>query len=110
MLVQVICLPGHSGARLLQNQAQAIVQAFSKRLQIQERLTHQIADAIHSSTGAAGTLVLCRAKHMCMVARGVEKHASSTATIAACGVFESNHALRSQALQGLQLEQSCLGA
>lgn len=104
--VQVICLPGRHGSRLSRDQAQAIVHAFSKRLQIQERLTHQIADAVHSGASAAGTLVLCRAKHMCMVARGVEKHASSTVTIAACGLFESNHTLRNQALQSLKHKQS----
>lgn len=75
---------------------------FSRRLQIQERLTHQIAEALHSSLGASGTIVLCRATHMCMVARGVEKHASSTVTMAVYGVFESDHALRGRAIQRLR--------
>lgn len=105
--MQAICIPGSCGARLTRDQLEAVLKAYSSRLQIQERLTHQIADALHTSLGAAGTLVLCRAAHMCMVARGVEKHASSTLTMAAHGVFESNHVLRSQALQRLQAKRSC---
>lgn len=48
----------------------------------QERLTHQLADAVSSLSGAAGTMVVLEAMHLCMLARGVEKHASSTSTVA----------------------------
>lgn len=52
-------------------------------------------------SGAAGTLVVCEASHMCMVARGVEKHASSTVTMAARGACNQDVALRAMLLQRL---------
>ena len=72
--------------------------------QVQERLNIQIADAVNEVVGAkeqeprsdgfAGLMVICDAKHMCMVARGVEKAASSTLTFAARGCLDRNAALR----------------
>jgi len=62
-----------------------VVTSFTQRLQLQERITQQVADAVAALTGAAGVLVCCRAAHMCMVARGVENHAGSTVTRAAVG-------------------------
>ena len=62
-----------------------IVAAASHRLQVQERLTAQIADAVSAVTAAASVLVVCDAAHLCMVSRGVEKAASSTVTLAARG-------------------------
>ena len=99
-------MPGASGAHLSHSLAEQVTRASSRRLQIQERLTHQIASALHSSLQPAGTLVLCQAAHMCMVARGVEKHASSTVTMAAYGIFETDHTLRAQALQRLHRQRS----
>ena len=62
-----------------------IVAAASHRLQVQERLTAQIADSVAAATAAASVLVVCDAAHLCMVSRGVEKAASSTVTLAARG-------------------------
>ena len=72
--------------------------------QVQERLTVQIADAVEaavkqpehgeSDVPLAGLLVVCEAKHMCMVARGVEKAASSTLTYASRGCLDTDPALR----------------
>ena len=86
----------------LQALLQPILHSFSRRLQIQERLTHQVADAVQGCTQAAGVLVLCRAAHMCMVARGVEKHASSTVTVAVRGVFQVDPTLRLKMLRTLK--------
>ena len=57
-------------------------------------------------TGGHGALVACEASHMCMVARGVEKHASSTITTAARGAYLQHSALRAKTLQHLMQHQS----
>jgi len=64
-----------------------ITNIFSRRLQVQERLTKQIADAVMDKVGAKGVLVKVQAKHMCMMMRGVKDHLSETTTIAARGEF-----------------------
>lgn len=72
---------------------------YAQRLQIQERLTHQVAQAIAAVSSASGVMVVCSAAHMCMVARGVENHASMTTTVASLGRFQLEPALRKQLLQ-----------
>lgn len=69
----------------------------------QERLTHELASAVEALAGARGVLVVVEALHMCMVARGVEKHASSTTTVAARGSLVEDGAARSQLLLSLCL-------
>jgi len=77
-----------------------IVEIFSRRLQVQERLTQQIADAAAAVLGSGqNVIVLCESAHMCMVARGVEEHASATLTTGARGLFAENALARSKALQ-----------
>lgn len=79
-----------------------IVATYSKRLQVQERLTQQIADAAAAALGAdAAVLVVVDSAHMCMVARGVEEHASATMTTAARGSWAARPATRKAALQAL---------
>ena len=78
-----------------------LVSCYSRRLQIQERLTHQVADALVPLAHQGAVLVLCDAVHMCMVARGVEQHSSATLTYAARGLYEADAAARSDALQQL---------
>ena len=75
-----------------------IVDMYSRRLQIQERLTREIADAILSVTGAAGVGVIVEAKHMCMMMRGVEKQNSSMKTSAMLGTFRTHQATRTEFL------------
>jgi len=107
-------------------QVEAMVAAFSHRLQVQERLTQQLADGLVAAcseeegeggeegeavpsaaasspsssrrerpgVGPAGVLVLCEAAHLCMVSRGVEKHASSTVTLAGRGVLAAGAGAR----------------
>ena len=65
-----------------------LVECFSRRLQIQERLTSQIADSIMGEVGATGVMVVVTAQHFCMVARGVEKQKSKMVTSAIRGVFK----------------------
>jgi GTP cyclohydrolase I len=64
-----------------------LVNMFARRLQIQERLTNQIARAIEEEINPQGVGVIVEARHLCMVMRGVEKQNSQTVTSAMLGVF-----------------------
>jgi GTP cyclohydrolase I len=64
-----------------------LVEVFARRLQIQERLTRQIADAIHDAIEPQGVGVVIEARHLCMMMRGIEKQHSSTVTSAMVGCF-----------------------
>jgi len=73
-----------------------IVDMYSRRLQIQEQLSSQIAETISSVTGAKGVAVIIEAKHLCMMMRGVGKQNSSMRTSAMLGSFRENAATRSE--------------
>ncbi|MDB4029164.1 GTP cyclohydrolase I FolE [Gammaproteobacteria bacterium] len=75
-----------------------IVDMFARRLQIQERLTHQIADAITEITGCKGCAVVIEAQHMCMVMRGVQKQNSVMKTSSMVGAFRNNPSTRAEFL------------
>jgi GTP cyclohydrolase IA len=64
-----------------------LIEVFARRLQVQERLTRQIADAIQDAIAPQGVGVVIEARHLCMMMRGVEKQHSSTVTSAMVGVF-----------------------
>ena len=66
-----------------------VVDIFSHRLQVQERLTHQIMECINDTLKPQGVMVVVEAKHMCMQMRGVEKQNSITTTSSYSGVFEA---------------------
>lgn len=63
------------------------VEVYAKRLQIQEQLTSQIADAIMDALAPKGVMVMLEAEHMCMTMRGVKKPGTKTVTVAARGLF-----------------------
>lgn len=65
-----------------------VVDVYSRRLQVQERLTHQILGAIQESLNPLGVAVVIEAKHLCMMMRGVQKQNSVTTTSSFCGAFE----------------------
>ncbi len=67
-----------------------IVDVFARRLQVQERLTQQIAEAIEQAIHPQGVGVVIEAQHLCMMMRGVQKQSSLTATSALTGVFKEN--------------------
>lgn len=69
------------------------VEVFAKRLQIQEQLTGQIADALMENLGPKGVLVMLEAEHMCMTMRGIKKPGSRTVTLVKRGVFEEEQEL-----------------
>ncbi len=68
-----------------------LVEVFARRLQVQERLTRQIADAIQETIAPQGVGVIIEARHLCMMMRGVEKQNSSTVTSAMVGVFQKQN-------------------
>ena len=76
-----------------------IVDMFARRLQIQENLTRQIADALLSVTNAKGVAVVIEAKHMCMMMRGVEKQNSSMHSSVMLGAFRDSVNTRQEFLQ-----------
>ncbi len=76
-----------------------IVDMYARRLQIQENLTRQIAEAIQSVTGAAGVAVVIEAQHMCMMMRGVEKQNSMMKTSVMLGAFRESCNTRLEFLQ-----------
>ena len=67
-----------------------VVDVFSRRLQVQERLTHQILNSIKETLNPMGVAVVIEASHLCMMMRGVEKQNSVTTTSAFWGEFEKN--------------------
>jgi GTP cyclohydrolase I len=75
-----------------------IVNMFARRLQVQERLTQEVADAISDATQPRGVAVMCEASHFCMMMRGVEKQQSSTVTSAMLGAFREDKATRNEFL------------
>lgn len=76
-----------------------VADIFAKRLQVQERLTNQIANAINDTLQPKGVGVLIEAKHFCMCSRGVNKQGSSTTTSALRGAFYDDPATRSEFLR-----------
>ena len=76
-----------------------IVDVFARRLQVQERLTDQIADAIDEAIGPDGVGVVVEAYHLCMMMRGVEKQNSKTITSAVRGRFRSDQRTREEFLR-----------
>lgn len=75
-----------------------VVEDFSRRPQLQERLTSQVADLLMERLQAQGVMVVIEAEHMCMTMRGVRKPGASTVTSAVRGVFENNVATKAEAM------------
>ena len=76
-----------------------IVDVFARRLQIQERLTNQIAETIRAKVNPLGVAVVCEGTHLCMSMRGVEKQNSFALTSAMLGVFRDNARTRMEFLE-----------
>ena len=86
-----------------------LVDVFSRRLQIQERLTNQIADTIREKIGPLGVAVVVEATHLCMSMRGVEKQNSFAVTSAMVGAFRANARTRMEFLELIKLRSAVPG-
>ena len=79
-----------------------IVDMFSRRLQVQERLTREIAEALENTLDPQGVAVVMEGQHLCMMARGVEKQAPKMTTNVMRGIFRENDSTRSEFLKCIQ--------
>ena len=94
--VHVAYLPGDKIIGL--SKIPRIVDLYSRRLQVQERITEQVADALMKLLEPRGVLVLAEARHLCMAMRGVEKQHSATVTRALRGVYTHDAMARQEVL------------
>ena len=77
------------------------VEVFARRLQVQERITAELCRAVEKELDAKGVMVVCRARHLCMQMRGVEKQDSSTVTTHSEGLFAEDAGLRAEFMQAI---------
>jgi len=94
----VAYVPGESGQITGISKLARVVDVLSKRLQVQERLTTQVADAIMEGLNAHGALVVIEAEHLCISMRGVKKPGTVTVTSAVRGAFYRSPASRAEAM------------
>jgi GTP cyclohydrolase I len=92
-------IPGDDGRITGLSKLARLVDGFARRLQVQERMTTQIADAIEAALGPRGVLVVVEAEHLCMSMRGVKKPGTLTVTSAVRGLFRKDAATRAEAMQ-----------
>lgn len=83
-----------------------LVDCFARRLQIQERMTMQIADAMEAHLNPRGVAVIVIAKHLCMACRGVQKHKAKMFTSAMRGVFREGDGARAEFFKLIELARS----
>ncbi len=95
----VAYIPGADGRITGLSKLARLVDGFARRLQVQERMTSQIADAIEDALDPKGVLVVVDAEHLCMSMRGVKKSGTSTITSAVRGLFRTDTATRFEAMQ-----------
>jgi GTP cyclohydrolase I len=91
-------IPGNDGRVTGLSKIARLVDLYSKRPQVQERLTSQIADALVKKLNPRGVMVVVEAEHLCMAMRGVRKPGAITTTSAVRGLFKTNAASRAEAL------------
>jgi GTP cyclohydrolase I len=79
-----------------------LVDAYSRRLQVQERMTSEIAEAINTTVNPRGVGVVVEGRHLCLEMRGVQKQTSQTLTSCMLGVFRSDQRTRSEFLSHIR--------
>jgi GTP cyclohydrolase IA len=95
----VAYIPGTDGKITGLSKIARLVDGYSRRPQVQEKLTMQIADAMESSLDPRGVMVVIEAEHLCMSMRGIQKPGSTTVTSAVRGLFRDNVATREEAMR-----------
>jgi GTP cyclohydrolase I len=95
----VAYIPGDDGRITGLSKFARLVDGFARRLQVQERMTTQIADSIEAALVPKGVLVVVEAEHLCMSMRGVKKPGTLTVTSAVRGLFRTDSATRAEAMQ-----------
>ncbi len=94
----VAYIPGDDGRITGLSKLARLVDAFAKRLQVQERMTSQIADTLMETLAPRGALVVVEAEHLCMSMRGVRKPGTLTVTSALRGIFKDDPRTRAEAM------------
>ncbi len=105
-LAHVAYLPGAEGRITGLSKMARLVEGFARRLQVQERMTTQIAEAMERVMQPRGSIVVLEAEHFCMSMRGVKKAGATTVTSAVRGVFRDDAAYRAEALQYIHQRRS----
>jgi GTP cyclohydrolase I len=95
----VAYIPGDDGRITGLSKFARLVDGYARRLQVQERMTTQIADSIEAALAPKGVLVVVEAEHLCMSMRGVKKPGTLTITSAVRGLFRTDSATRAEAMQ-----------
>jgi GTP cyclohydrolase IA len=98
-MAHVAYIPGENGKITGLSKIARLVEGYSRRPQVQEKLTVQIADAMEGTLDPQGVMVVIEAEHLCMSMRGVQKAGSTTVTSAVRGLFRSNIATREEAMR-----------
>jgi len=97
----VAYIPGADGRITGLSKMARLVESYARRLQVQERLTTQVANAMERVLAPLGVLVVVEAEHLCMSMRGVRKSGTTTVTSAVRGLFRDDQRTRAEAMQFL---------
>ena len=97
-VAHVAYLPGTTGRFTGLSKVARLVEGFARRLQVQERMTSQIADAVQNMLEPAGVLVVLEAEHTCMSIRGVRKPGSKTVTTSVRGMYRTDASARAEVM------------
>jgi GTP cyclohydrolase I len=95
----VAYIPGKDGRITGLSKIARLVDGYSRRPQVQEKLTVQVADAMERTLEPRGVMVVIEAEHLCMSMRGIQKSGSTTVTSAVRGLFRENIATREEAMR-----------